>query len=93
MDRAGTTESIAPGAYPYFSFKLAPDGQRLALAMFESAGVEPRANRAEPDVYVYDLIRGSFDRLTYGWAITSERSDPPRVRSRGDAARGGDLAT
>ena len=26
-------------------------------------------------------------------SLTSERSDPPRVRSRGDAARGGDLAT
>jgi Tol biopolymer transport system component len=64
VDRAGATRELLPGAHPYIGLHLAPDGQRLALAMLQRPGVEPRANREEPDVYLYDLARGGFDRLT-----------------------------
>jgi Tol biopolymer transport system component len=64
VDRAGATRELAPGAHPYIGLRLAPDGQRLALCMIQRPGVKPRAHREEPDVYVYDLTRDAFDRLT-----------------------------
>jgi Tol biopolymer transport system component len=64
VGRDGATRELAPGAHPYIGLRLAPDGQRLALCMLQRPGVEPRAHREEPDVYLYDLARDAFDRLT-----------------------------
>src|ERR1700694_3902193 len=38
--------------------RLAPDGQRIALGLIEAGH--------PPDIWIHDLMRGSFSRLTHG---------------------------
>ena len=65
VDRTGTREHLAVEAHPNLDrIDISPDGQRLALSMAQGPGAEPRANISSWDVYVYDLVRGTFDRLT-----------------------------
>ena len=65
VDAEGTVERLAANAYvDPMRLSLSPDGQRLALSMRRGPGVEALANVSQADVYLYDLVRGTFDRLT-----------------------------
>ena len=65
VDATGTVERLVTDAYvDPMRISLSPDGQRLALSMRRGPGGEALANVSQADVYVYDLVRGTFDRLT-----------------------------
>jgi serine/threonine protein kinase len=70
VDRRGKVEPLPMPAQVYGTFKLSPDGKRLAI---EVAG-------ATADVYIYDITRGRGTRLTLEgnnnfpvWTPDSER--------------------
>ncbi len=55
IDRNGTIREIAKGPRPYsLAMRLARDGRRLALTLYDG----------QQDVFVYDLLRDDFDRIT-----------------------------
>ena len=56
VDRAGKAQPIALPPRAYAEPRLSPDGRRLALSIWEQGR----------DVWVYDLERGSFTRITSG---------------------------
>ncbi len=56
VDRQGNVEPLAVGSGQYINPRLSPDGQKLAVAISDAAG---------PDIWIYDLDRGSFSRLTF----------------------------
>ena len=65
IDATGAIEQLAPEAHADpMRLSIAPDGTRLALSMLQGPGVDALANVSQSDVYIYDLIRGTFDRLT-----------------------------
>ena len=65
VDATGTAERLAADAYADpMRRSMSPNGQRLALSMRRGPGSEARANVSQTDVYLYDLVRGVFDRVT-----------------------------
>jgi serine/threonine-protein kinase len=57
VDRAGKREALGAPPKPLISFPtLSPDGQRLAVSVAESQ---------KPQVWIYDLRRGTFSPLTF----------------------------
>ena len=55
IDRNGAMRPLAKGARPYsWRMAFAPDGRRLALSLYY----------VQQDVFVYDLLRDDFDRVT-----------------------------
>ncbi len=68
MDRGGKVlGKVAEGAFYKGSGQISPDGKRLAIAMGD-----PQA-----DIWVFDLLRGSRTRLTFGGATHLEPSWSP----------------
>ncbi len=59
LDKSGRLEPLvrAPGSYD--EIRLSPDGKRLAIV---------KDVAASPDIWVYDLERGTMTRLTFGGA-------------------------
>jgi serine/threonine protein kinase/Tol biopolymer transport system component len=54
IDRGGQRERIGPPERPYDFMSLAPDGRRVAVTVYEG----------QQDLFIYDLLRGDFDRIT-----------------------------
>jgi serine/threonine-protein kinase len=54
VDRQGTSKPLAAPAQAYGPLKLSPDGKRIAITVVG----------ATSDVWIYDLTRGAFTRLT-----------------------------
>jgi Tol biopolymer transport system component len=58
LDRKGNIKLITDVQRNYETPKISPDGQRIAVTINES-------DRA-PDIWTYDLERGTFTRITFG---------------------------
>jgi len=56
VDRDGNEEPVALEPRSYGEFSLSPDGTRVAIRLNDSEGT---------DVWLYDLIRDTFTRLTF----------------------------
>jgi eukaryotic-like serine/threonine-protein kinase len=59
-DRSGASQPLPTGARSYDEMRVSPDGHRLALTIGEDVG----------NVWVYDVDRQTFTRLTYDGAQT-----------------------
>lgn len=59
VDRMGKKDLLPLSPNNYRSFKLSPDGEKLALVI--DSGKEN-----EMDIWIYELDRGTMDRLTFG---------------------------
>ena len=65
MDRSGTPQRFGGDAHPHQSpISSSPDGRHLALTLFQAPGGGLRSNLSDLNVWVHDLARGTFDRLT-----------------------------
>ncbi|HEV2387852.1 MAG TPA: protein kinase [Candidatus Acidoferrales bacterium] len=61
VDRKGAIAPLAASAEPYNpALRLSPNGNGIALVLSTSV---------EPDIWVYDLARGTLTRLTFGGAV------------------------
>jgi serine/threonine-protein kinase len=58
VDRTGNAKQIPSKLRQLFEVQLSPDGLRLAVSGRESQGT--------PDIWLYDLARGTWTRLTFG---------------------------
>jgi serine/threonine protein kinase/Tol biopolymer transport system component len=58
IDRKGKIQTIRDNIHLHGGLRLAPDGQRIALGLIEAGH--------PPDIWIHDLMRGSFSRLTHG---------------------------
>ena len=58
VDRTGNAKQIASKLHQLFTPRLSPDGQRLA--------VPAREGGSPPDIWLLDLARGTWTRLTFG---------------------------
>jgi len=56
MDRQGHLSPLLDTLRSYYSVKLSPDGQKVAIAI----------NAANDDIWVYQIARGVLTRLTFG---------------------------
>jgi serine/threonine-protein kinase len=59
VDRQEREEPLKAPPYPYFDPRLSPDGTRVALDRSDE----------EDDIWIFDLVRASLTRLTFGKAI------------------------
>ncbi len=65
VNRAGEVQQLDDDAYPDLGkVSFSPDGSRLALTMFQGPGMDPTSDYSQQHVFVYDLARGGFDRIT-----------------------------
>ena len=62
VDRQGREEPVGAPPRPYFRPRVSPDGTRLAVEV-----VDP----TNPDVWIYDLARGTSTKLTVDEAVDS----------------------
>ena len=62
VDRQGREEPVGAPPRPYYRPRVSPDGTRLAVEV-----VDP----PNPDVWIYDLARGTSTRLTVDEAVDS----------------------
>jgi eukaryotic-like serine/threonine-protein kinase len=58
IDRKGKIQTIRDNIHIHGGLRLSPDGQRLAVGLIEAGH--------PPDIWIQDLTRGSFSRLTRG---------------------------
>src|SRR5437667_11086679 len=56
VDRKGAAQALPASPRAYFSPRLSPDGQRLAVGIFGISG-------SNQGVWLYDLARGTLTRL------------------------------
>ena len=64
VDRQGKAEPITVRRHPFNDLALSPDGRRLAVGI----------DRANDEIWMYDLERDAFSRLAFGW-----NNEPPVV--------------
>jgi Tol biopolymer transport system component len=57
VDRGGKVQPATEDRRPFFCVRLSPDGKWLAASV----------NAAMTEEWIYDLVRGTFTRLTSGW--------------------------
>jgi serine/threonine protein kinase/WD40 repeat protein len=55
IDRKGAIERVAQTSRPYDFMRLSRDGRRLAVSLYDG----------QQDVFIYDVFRGDFDRITF----------------------------
>jgi serine/threonine protein kinase/Tol biopolymer transport system component len=58
FDRSGKSQTVRDKLHVHYGLRLSPDGRRIAMGLRE-------AGRA-PDVWIFDLARGSLTPLTHG---------------------------
>jgi len=56
LESSGKTQPLLPTPGVYYTPRISPDGQRLALAMGPEKG---------RDIYIYDMARATFSRITF----------------------------
>jgi serine/threonine-protein kinase len=59
LEQSGKLQPLISAPSPYKEIHFSPDGKRLALV---------RDEQGNPDIWVYDMKRGSLTRLTFGGA-------------------------
>jgi serine/threonine-protein kinase len=59
LDRQGHEQSISAPPRPYYSARLSPDGTKIAVGSMDE----------EKDLWVFDLTKDTFTRLTFGPAF------------------------
>ena len=62
VDREGREEPVGAPPRPYYRPRVSPDGTRLAVEVVDAAN---------PDVWIYDLARGTSTKLTVDEAVDS----------------------
>ncbi len=58
VDRKGTVRILRDGLRSYGSVRLSPDGRRVALGLVDAG--------KPPDIWIFDVNRGSLSRFTFG---------------------------